>query len=133
MKKVLVILIASIMLMFCSACSLPERKTPYGWCMWEIEKHEQYEEFDIFGWDFQEVMSSESNGRAKCYIITVMSNEPINDDIAFDYWFCFIEYKYNPFWEGITREQITAIDCDWFKTEYIGSSGTIIDWRDWED
>ena len=114
-KKIEVIL--TLIIICCSAmitCLEFNRREPYLWCVDDISTDERYEEYD-FAWCVSEVYNTEIEGSGKCYIITVITDTAVG--VTFDYWYCFIEYTGKR--KRISKNQITLIDCDCYKTEVI--------------
>lgn len=103
MKKLF--LIPLILFSICG-CSEKEKRTPLSWCIWEIQRHENYEDCtytyqDIYPIDYKE----ESNYYLNAYVITTYTNDFRTE------WYCFIEYK-NNLLSAFPYKNIICIDCD---------------------
>lgn len=105
MKKLLLLFLP--LLMLCS-CVQQGDKTPLGWCVWEVQKHEGYEDC---AYTYQEVhvkdiqKEATMGGVVDAYIITTYSY-PTKAE-----WFCFIEYK-KTIKKFLNQSDILCIDCD---------------------
>lgn len=102
MKKLLL-----LPLLLLTSCSRQNYKTPLGWCVWEIQEHENYEELcytyqKMYPNDYEE----ESKYSMDCYAITTYTDELRTE------WFCFIEYIPIMFTDLIPGKNIINIDCD---------------------
>lgn len=105
MKKLLLFAF-SLSLLFCG-CSKVEKRTPLGWCLWEIQKHQDYE--DVIAYTYEEPnypIEEEYTGPYSCdvYIITTYTDELRTE------WFCFIEYKTSK--RYLEPSDVIFIDCD---------------------
>lgn len=102
MKKLLL----PLLLMSVSACYKEGDKTPLGWCVWEIQKREKYEDCT---YTYQEVRpldyKKESRYSLDAYIITTYTDEFRTE------WYCFIEYK-KTLKKYLNESDIYDIDCD---------------------
>lgn len=105
MKKVK--LLALLPLLLLSSCG-EEKRTPLGWCLWEIQKHDGYENPDF--------MSYEKGIEKGTFLITTIThNETLETK-----WACCIDYKislleYNTKVENepfLKAEDVISIDCD---------------------
>lgn len=107
MKKMLSLVLLSIATICLCSCSNEEKRTPLGWCVWEIQTHEGYEECT---YTYQEIEPKtyklESKNALDCYIITTYTEELRSE------WYCFVEYnKKNPM-RYLSAKDIYSIDCD---------------------
>lgn len=107
MKKIL--LLPLLPLLLCS-CSKQDRwKSPVGWCVWEIEQYEGYDEGFAYTYErpnypiYEEYKGKNS---IDVYIITTYTDELRSE------WFCFIEYKASPFTTSVRSDNVIFIDCD---------------------
>ena len=106
MKKLLLLLILPLLLVGCSKSKV-EKYTPLGWCLWEIRKHEDYQ--DAYVYTYEEPyypIDEEYTGSnlVDAYVITTYTDELRTE------WFCFIEYKTSK--KLLTWNDIVDIDCD---------------------
>lgn len=102
MKKLLL-----LPLLLLTSCSRQNYKTSLNWCVWEIQKHENYEECsytyqEVYPRDYEE----ESKYSINCYIITTYTDELRTE------WWCFIEYIPTMFSDLILDRNVVTIDCD---------------------
>lgn len=101
MKKLLLI---PLLLFGICGCYKAERKTPLCWCVWEIQRYEEYEDCTYTYQDIKPTKyKEESKYFLNAYIITTYT-----DDFRTE-WYCFIESKNNLL---VTYENIICIDCD---------------------
>ena len=107
-KKLLLLPLLALCL---TSCIFPQDgdKTPLGWCLWEISKHQGY---DNYAYTCQEIKTYnlEENHKyeyalEKCYIIITYSY-PLKTE-----WFCEIEYK-NVSKRYLNEKEVYYIDCD---------------------
>lgn len=105
MKKLLLL----PLLLLLMSCNNADKKTPLGWCLWEISKNEGYENY---AYTYQEIKTYNleekhryDNTLAKCYIITTYSY-PLKTE-----WCCAIEYKKISN-EYLSEKEVYCIDCD---------------------
>ena len=127
MKKLL--LLFPLLLLTLSACDNGvERKSTLGWCIWEISKHENYDN------DFSYIYERLYNHEAEIekggygYYITVFTEDRIGE------WFCMIKVKrvVNSITDSIInlgggdsykREDVVWIDCDLAREELLWING----------
>lgn len=117
MKKIFSLLIP---LLFLISCSQSGDRTPLGWCIWEIQKHEGYENCyytvqDVYPLDYK----SESDFNANAYIITTYTEELRTE------WFCFIEYA-KTIKKYLSPKDVVSIDCDIVWEINYEETGTIL-------
>ena len=106
-KKLLLLPLLALCL---TSCIFPQDgdKTPLGWCIWEIQKHEGYEDCaytyqDVYAKDMQEEASM--GGRVYAYIVTTYIYPTRTE------WFCFIECKKTDK-KYLNSSDVLLIDCD---------------------
>lgn len=105
MRKILLPLLAICL----TSCLYKEGdKTPLGWCLWEIQKHEGFERCgytyqNIYAEDFQKEASQ--GNKISAYIVTTYVY-PMRTE-----WCCFIEYR-NTWKEFLNEDDVVSIDCD---------------------
>ena len=104
MKK----LILLPLLLLLISCNNSVKKTPLGWCIWEIQTHEGYENCaytyqEVYANDLQKEASM--GGKYYAYIITTYSY-PMRTE-----WFCEIECKKTSS-KYVSEEEVYVIDCD---------------------
>lgn len=115
MKKLLLL----IPLLLLTSCDNIVRKTPLGWCLWEIHKHEDYDCEWSYIYNNIQNYDDEDNYHLKAYYITVFTDDRIGE------WYCFIECELKDlFSRGIGRtvyswEEVNLIDCDLAREELI--------------
>ena len=105
MKKLLLLL---PLLLCCCSKFVVEKYTPLGWCLWEIRKHEGYEDAYVYTYVEPQYPIDEEytgNNSIKDYIITTYTDELRTE------WFCFIEYK-NTIKRFLNENDVYLIDCD---------------------
>ena len=107
MKKILILPMLCLSL---ASCIKSGDMTPLGWCVWEIRKHDgyqdvvcTYQELNPYS-EVQEERSS-PNDRINAYIITTYTY-PLRTE-----WLCFIEYK-DTIKKYLNANDIVCIDCD---------------------
>ena len=106
MKKLLL----PLLLLTLCGCTKQGDKTPLGWCVWEIQKHEGYEECV---YTYQELNPYETiqeerkndNYKINAYIITTYIYQEKAE------WLCFVEYK-NIYKKYLNEKDIYTIDFD---------------------
>lgn len=102
MKKVK--LLALLPLLLLSSCG-EEKRTPLGWCLWEIQKHEGYENPDFMSYE-------KGTAKGTFLITTITHNETLETK-----WICCIDYKislfsYNEKEPLLKAKDVILIDCD---------------------
>lgn len=107
MKKLLSLVLLSIATACLCSCSNEEKRTPLGWCVWEIQTHEGYEECTF---TYQEIEPKsyklESKNALDCYIITTYTEELRGE------WLCYVEYNKKAIEKYLTAKDVYSIDCD---------------------
>lgn len=106
MKKLLLLLLFSALCL--TSCAKVGDKTPLGWCLWEIRKHEGYQDAYVYTYEEPHYPIDEEytgNNSINVYIITTYTDELRTE------WFCFIEYK-NTIKKYLNENDIYLIDCD---------------------
>jgi len=106
MKKLL-LLLTSLCL---TSCIKSGDKTPLGWCVWEIRKHEGYEQAvytyqKLLPYDEIQEEKSYKNTTVNAYIITTYSYHLKTE------WLGIIEYS-NTIKRYLNEKDIVNIDCD---------------------
>lgn len=103
MKKLFLI---PLLLLSLASCIRKGDKTPLGWCVWEIQKHEGYEGcYYTYQEPSPHYYKFESKNNVDSYIITTYTEELRTE------WFCFIEYS-KTIKKYLSPEDVYLIDCD---------------------
>lgn len=107
MKKLLSLVLLSIAAICLCSCSNEEKRTPLGWCVWEIQKHEGYEDCMF---TYQDLLPQnyklESKNALDGYVITAYTEELRGE------WCCFVEYNKKTSMRYLAERDIYSIDCD---------------------
>lgn len=101
-------LLALLPLLLLSSCG-EEKRTPLGWCLWEIRKHQGYE--DLLFYSSKEIpysiLKEEYSGKNDLHGYIV---ETYTDEMKTEWW-CYIETKKTIF-KAIPSDNVVYIDCD---------------------
>ena len=121
MKKLLLL---PLLLLSLTSCDDVERKSPLGWCLWEIHTHENYDcEWSYIYSDIHNHDAKNKPG-VSAYYITVFTDDRIGE------WFCFIEVhrkinnpidSFNSFVgsNAYKPDEVLLIDCDLAREQLI--------------
>ena len=103
-----------LLLLTLCGCNKEERKTPLEWCVWEINKHEDYSCTD-YGYTYQDIKEHTleeevEKGTLYTYYITFFADDRVG------YWYCgiIVEPKFPHFVldDRYVPNEVLAIDCD---------------------
>lgn len=101
-------LLTLLPLLLLSSCG-EEKRTPLGWCLWEIQMHSGYE--DLLFYSSKEIPNSilkaEYSGKNDLYGYIV---ETYTDEMKTEWW-CYIETKKTIF-KTIPSDYVVYVDCD---------------------
>ena len=109
-------IIASLFLALAS-CDGIDRKTPLGWCLWEIHKNEGYDCEWSYVYDEIHNHDDSNNPHLEAYYITAFLDDRIG------YWYCFIECEHRSLFDKMAGrkdyswDEVKNIDCDMAKEE----------------